>query len=115
MRSWNKDFCFLAFAAFSVGMFFGIYFALFFNFIENRFAIEAHELGYMEALREVPGFLNALFIATMVYFAPPTIGGISLVVMGFRYGCLLQNKRIWRVTILLPGLESRIPCLDPIA
>ena len=82
MRSWNRDFCFLAFAVFSVGMFFGIYFALFFNFIENRFAIEAHELGYMEALREVPGFLNALFIAIMVYFAPPTIGGISLVVMG---------------------------------
>ena len=113
MRSWNRDFCFLAFAVFSVGMFFGIYFALFFNFIENRFAIEAPELGYMEALREVPGFLNALFIATMVYFAPPTIGGISLVVMGLGmaayshiggFGGLLFFSLVWSV-----GFHAWVP------
>jgi predicted MFS family arabinose efflux permease len=65
-----------------MGAFFGIQFALFNNFIVERIGIEAHQLGYMEALREVPGLLNALVTAILIHFAPPIIGGISLIVMG---------------------------------
>ena len=36
----------------------------------------------MEALREVPGLLNALFIAIMIRFVPPIVGGLSLILMG---------------------------------
>ena len=82
MQSWNRNFCLLALAVFGAGGFFGIQFALFNNFIVDRIGIEAHELGYMEALREVPGFLNALFMAITIYFAPPIVGGLALVVMG---------------------------------
>ncbi len=67
---------------FSVGMFFGVQLTLFNNFIVERLGLEAHELGYVEALREVPGFLNALFIALMIHLAPPIVGGISLIIMG---------------------------------
>jgi len=81
-KSWNRDFRLLAFAVCGVGAFFGVHFALFNNFIVDRIGIEAHELGYMEALREVPGFLNALFIAIMIRFAPPIVGGLSLIVIG---------------------------------
>ena len=114
MRSWNRNFCLLAFAVFSVGMFFGIYFALFFNFIENRFAIEAHELGYMEALREVPGFLNALYRNYDLFCATNHWWNIADR-DGGGHGRLLPNKRIWRTTILLPCLECRISCLGSIA
>jgi len=78
-------------------MFFGIYFALFSNFIENRLQLRRMN--------------NALFIAIMVYFAPPTIGGISLVVMGLGmaayshiggFGGLLFFSLVWSV-----GVASR--------
>ena len=48
--------------------------------------------GYMEALREVPGFLNALFIAIMIHFAPPIVGGLSLILMEGWYRNLLSSK-----------------------
>ena len=64
------------------GVFFGVQLTLFNNFIVERLGIEPHELGYVEALREVPGFLNAFFLALIVRFAPPKIAAVSLVVMG---------------------------------
>ncbi len=82
MIRWNRDFRLLASAVFCVGAFFGIQFGLFNNFIVDRLEIEADQLGSMESLREVPGFLNALFIALMMRFAPPIVAGFSLIVMG---------------------------------
>ena len=52
------------------------------NFAVERLGIEPHELGYVEALRETSGFLNAFFIALMMRLAPPVVAGVSLVVMG---------------------------------
>lgn len=82
VSEWNRDFRLVAVAVFSVGAFFGIQLTLFNNFIVDRLAIEAHQLGAVEAAREVPGFLNALFIALMIRLAPPLVAGVSLVVMG---------------------------------
>ena len=79
---WNRDFSLLAAAVFGVGIFFGVQLTLFNNFVVDRLAIEAHELGYVEALREIPGFLNALFVALMVRLAPSLVAGVSLAVMG---------------------------------
>ena len=39
--------------------------SLFYNFVVERLGIEPHELGGLEALREVPGFLNVLFLLLM--------------------------------------------------
>jgi predicted MFS family arabinose efflux permease len=90
MLSWNRNFRLLSCAVFGTGAYFGIYFALFHNFIVERIGIEAHQLGSMEAIREVPGFLNALFIAIMIYFAPPILGGLSLIVMGLGMAAFSQ-------------------------
>ncbi|MDA0711544.1 MAG: MFS transporter, partial [bacterium] len=48
----------------------------------ERLNIEAHHLGYVEAMREVPGFMNAFFVALMVRFAPPIVASVSLMIMG---------------------------------
>ena len=64
------------------GVFFGVQLTLFNNFIVERLGIEPHELGYVEALREVPGFLNAFFLALIVRCAPPKVAAVALVVMG---------------------------------
>ena len=79
---WNRDFALLASAVFGVGIFFGVQLTLFNNFIVERLAIEAHELGWVESLREIPGFLNALFIALMIRLAPSLVAGLALAVMG---------------------------------
>jgi len=82
ISEWNKDFKLLAIAVAADGIFFGVQLTLFNNFIVARLGIEPHELGYVEALREVPGFMNAFFVAIMVRFAPPVVAAISLAIMG---------------------------------
>ena len=81
-KAWNRDFKLLAAAVFAVGAFFGVQLGLYNNFVVSRLAIEPHELGYVEALREVPGFLQVIFIALMVRLAPSLISGVALGIMG---------------------------------
>jgi MFS family permease len=82
VKEWSRDFKLLAAAVASQGIFFGVLMSLFYNFVVERLGIEPHELGALEALREVPGFLNVLFLAVMIRYAPPIIGALSLGVMG---------------------------------
>ena len=82
MREWSRDFKLLSAAVASQGIFFGVLLSLFYNFVVERLGIEPHELGALEALREVPGFLNVLFLAAMIRFAPPIVGAFSLGIMG---------------------------------
>ena len=82
LSQWNKSFALLAVATFSVGIFFGVQLSLFNNFIVERLGIEPHHLGFVEALREVPGFLNAFFLALMIRWAPSLVAALALVVMG---------------------------------
>ena len=82
LADWNRDFTLLAAAVFAVGVFFGVQMTLFNNFIVERIGIEPHELGAVEALREVPGFLNVLFIALMVRLAPSLVSAFALATMG---------------------------------
>jgi len=79
---WNKDFKLLAVATCGVGVFFGIQLTLFNNFIVDQFGIEPHELGTLEALREVPGLLNVLMVALLIRRSPPVMGCVMLVIMG---------------------------------
>ena len=79
---WNKDFKLLALATCGVGVFFGIQLTLFNNFIVDQFGIEPHELGTLEALREVPGLLNVLMVALLIRRSPPVMGCVMLVIMG---------------------------------
>jgi predicted MFS family arabinose efflux permease len=82
ITEWNRDFRLLAAAVASQGIFFGVQMSLFYNFVVTRLGIEPHQLGGVEALREVPGFLNVFFLAAMIRFAPSIIGAVSLVIMG---------------------------------
>ena len=79
---WNRDFALLSFAVLMVGGFFGVLFTLYNNFIVERVGIEAHELGVIEALREVPGLLNVVIIALLIGVVPARFGCWSLVILG---------------------------------
>lgn len=66
----------------SIGVFFGVQLTLFNNFVVERLGIEAHELGVVEAIREVPGFLNFVFLAMMIAMTPRLSASFMLIVMG---------------------------------
>ncbi len=100
MRYWNRDFRLLACGVFGVGAFFGILNPLFNNFIVDQIGIQPHELGYMESLREVPGFLNALFTAIIIYLAPPIVGGLALIVMGIGMAAYSQVNSFSGIVVL---------------
>lgn len=89
----------LAAAAFSVGAFYGVQLTLFNNFIVERLGIEAYELGAIESLREIPGFLNAFFIALMIRTALPLVGGVSLIVMGLGIAAYAQVSSIFSLAV----------------
>ena len=76
-------------------MFFGVQMTLFNNFIVDRLNIEPHQLGSVEALREVPGFLNAFFLALIIRFAPAKIAAIALLVMGVGIAAYSQVSSVF--------------------
>ena len=79
---WTRDWTLLAASVAGVGVFFGVQLTLFNNFIVERLDIEARELGWVESLREVPGFLNAFFVALMIRMAPSLVAAAALAIMG---------------------------------
>ena len=111
MRNWNRDFRLLACGVFGVGAFFGILHPLFNNFIVDQIGIQPRELGYIESLREVPGFLNALFTAIIIYFAPPIVACFSLIVMGVGMAAYSQVNSFLRNPPIFIRMEHRISCV----
>ena len=79
---WTREFKILAFAALTVGAFFGFLFTLFNNFIVARLGIEPHELGVVEAVRELPGLMNFLLIALLIRVVPARFAAVSLIILG---------------------------------
>ena len=79
---WSRDFALLAAAVGGVGVFFGVQLTLFNNFVVERLDLEPHELGWVESLREIPGFLNALFVALMIRMSPSLVAAAALGIMG---------------------------------
>ncbi len=96
---WNENFTRLALAVCGVGVFFGVQFSLYNNFIVTHLDIQAHELGWVEALREVPGFLNIVFLALVVLWAPPLVAGVSLVVMGAGIAAYSQVDSVFTLAL----------------
>ena len=99
MRKWNRDFRLLACGVFGVGAFFGILHPLFNNFIVDQIGVQPRELGYIESLREVPGFLNALFTAIIIYLAPPVVAGFALIVMGVGMAAYSQVNSFYGILV----------------
>jgi predicted MFS family arabinose efflux permease len=78
----HRDFLLLMGAVFCVGGGFGVQIPLFANFIYERFGVRTHEYGYLEALRETPGFLTAFFATLTMVLAAPRLAMASLLIMG---------------------------------
>ena len=99
IRSWNSDFRRLAIAAAAVGVFFGVQLTIQHNFIVEVLGIEPIELGIVEALREVPGFLNFVFLAVMIALSPPVAAAICLIFMAFGLAAFSQVETVMMFTL----------------
>ncbi|MSR83309.1 MAG: MFS transporter [Candidatus Latescibacteria bacterium] len=95
----NRNLILLAIATFSVGIFFAVQTTLYNNFVVDRLGIDAHQLGTVEALRETPGFLNALFIGLVMHLAPPLIAGVALIVMGIGFAAYAQVDSVFSLAL----------------
>ena len=95
----NRNFTLLAAAVFSVGIFLGVQMTLYNNFVVDRLGIDAHQLGTVEALREVPGFLNALFVGLVMHLAPPLIAGMALILMGLGFAAYAQVDSVYTLAL----------------
>lgn len=68
-------------SVFSLGIGFGIYNATFFNFITEFIKIQPKQLGWLEATRELPGFLCFIVAAMTMRISEPLLGAISFLMM----------------------------------
>ncbi len=83
----------------SVGVFFGVMMSLQNNFIVERLGMEPEELGMIEALREVPGFLNFVFLAVMIALTPSRAAAICLVFMGVGIAAFSTVNSLWSFAV----------------
>ena len=97
---YSSDFKKVSFAFASVGVFFGVQLSLQNNFIVERLGIEAHELGVVEGLREIPGFLNFLFLAAMVALSLRVSAALSIGIMAIGIAAFSQIDSVVSFALL---------------
>jgi len=96
----DPDFKKVAVAFASLGVFFGVQLGLQHNFIVERLGIDPQELGIVEALREVPGFLNFLFLAAMVALSLRISATLSLALIGVGIALYTQIDSVLSFALL---------------
>ena len=99
ISGWNSDFRKLAMATAAVGVFFGVLMTIQYNFMVEELGIEAHELGIVEAVREIPGFFNFVFLAIMIALSPPVAAAICLVLMGLGIAAFSKVETVLAFTV----------------
>ena len=77
----SRDLKLVWIAVFSLGLGFGVYNATFFNFITEFIGIQPKQLGWLEATRELPGFLCFAVAALTMRVAEPLLGAVAFVLM----------------------------------
>lgn len=97
---YNPDFKRVAVAYAAIGVFFGVQLSLQNNFIVERLGIEPHELGVVEGLREVPGFLNFVFLAAMVALSLRVSAALSLGIMAIGIASFSQVDSVLSFALL---------------
>jgi predicted MFS family arabinose efflux permease len=100
----------------------GIYFGVFTNFITERLQLRAGQVGLLESLREVPGFLTALMTGVLFAVAESRLAAVALVLGGVgvaatgqagSFGILAAWSIVWSVGLhvwlaLSPALVMRL-------
>ncbi|MBI4530909.1 MAG: MFS transporter [Candidatus Latescibacteria bacterium] len=81
----HRNFILLAVGITGLSFTFGVHFTIFNNFAVERIGLEPHQLGILEAIREVPGFLTAFMAGLTVGIAEPLLAGVMLFLFGIGF------------------------------
>lgn len=112
-RRGSKDLRLLAITIFCVSFGFGTYFATFNNFVVEVLHLQPMDLGKLEALRELPGFLMFLIAALTMRVSEPILACMALSLLALGLGAyyrvdsihtLLLYSLVWSV-----GLHAWMP------
>ena len=112
-RRGSRDLRLLAFTIFCVSFGFGSYFSTFNNFAVEALNLQPSQLGILESLREVPGFLMFLVAALTMRVAEPILASVALGLLAVGLGSyymvdsmpeLLIYSLIWSI-----GLHAWMP------
>ena len=108
VRRGGRDLRLLAFTIFCYSFGWGSYFSTFNNFAVERLNLQANQLGVVESLREMPGFLMVFVAALTMRIAEPILASmaLALVALGIGAYCMVDNvtmlitcSLIWSVGI----------------
>ncbi len=112
-RRGTRDLRLLAFTTFCVAFGFGAYFSTFNNFAVEALNLKPHQLGILESLREVPGFLIVLVAALTMRVPEPILATMALSLLAFGLGgyyvvddvpSLIMFSLVWSI-----GLHAWMP------
>ncbi|HVA88231.1 MAG TPA: hypothetical protein VNL71_00170, partial [Chloroflexota bacterium] len=87
MRRWqfgdlNRDWVLILVGIFMMNAGWATYSAIYTNFVSNDLHIHAGDLGLVESLREVPGFLTVVLAAMTVSMRESRVTSLALLVLG---------------------------------
>ncbi len=90
----TRSFTLLATTTWCLHVGLGIYFSITSNFMVERLGIEAHQLGIMESIREIPGLCTAFMAAAVMHLAEKTLGGGALLFLALGIWGLAQTDTL---------------------
>ena len=79
---WGRDLMLVAAAVFFLNIGFGgIHSSIYNNFIANDIGVRPGQLGVIESIREIPGFLSAFIAALTMQIPSPVLASLALLIM----------------------------------
>jgi len=84
--NYTKDLWLIAGAIFCLSFGFGIQTSIFTNFLVEQIGIQPQNMGWLESIREVPGFLSAFITGAFTHLPEPYLAGASLLIMALGMG-----------------------------
>jgi predicted MFS family arabinose efflux permease len=93
------DLTFVAISAFFMQAGMSAYSAVFNNFLVNDLHIDAQQLGAIESLREIPGFLTVVLAAVTVRFRVSRVASAALALMGVGMASISGANSFWYLVV----------------
>src|SRR5687767_6070188 len=85
-RALRRDWGLFSALTFLFSFGFAIYMGVFQNFLRDVQHAGPLQLGSLESIREIPGFLTAIMTGTLIALAESRIAGIGLIIAGIGIG-----------------------------
>jgi hypothetical protein len=86
LRALRRDWQLFTALTFLFSFGFSIYLGVFQNFLRDVLQVGPLQLGTLESLREIPGFLTAIMTGTLVALAESRVAGLGLLIAGLGVG-----------------------------